>query len=73
MIIDIHYHVLVEDWFPEAWWNTVAQMYARAIKAIMGLVMTVEGVKQNIIDSFWILTHPDTKRLARKGLLSALY
>jgi len=51
----------------------VALMYVRAVKVIMGLEIAAAGVKKNVIDGFWFLTHPDRKRLARKGLFSAIY
>ena len=32
MIIDMHYHLVVEDWFPEAWWNLITQIYVGALR-----------------------------------------
>ena len=52
MVIDVHYHLLVEDWLPEAWWVAIAQVYVNALKA-MGMEMTVEDVKANILGGFW--------------------
>lgn len=50
MVIDVHYHMLVEDWLPGAWWGAISQVYVNALKA-MG--MTIEDVKTNILDTFW--------------------
>ncbi|MFC1857933.1 amidohydrolase family protein [Thermodesulfobacteriota bacterium] len=52
MIIDVHYHLLVEDWLPARWWQAVLNFYVKALKA-MGMEMTIEAVKANILDSFW--------------------
>jgi predicted TIM-barrel fold metal-dependent hydrolase len=52
MIIDMHYHLVVEDWLPEAWWNLVTQIYVGALKA-MGMDSTPEDVRKNILDTFW--------------------
>jgi len=52
MVIDVHYHLLVEDWLPEAWWGAISQVYVNALKA-MGMEMTEEDVKANILGGFW--------------------
>jgi predicted TIM-barrel fold metal-dependent hydrolase len=52
MIIDVHYHLVIEDWWPEAWWNTITHVYVGALKA-MGMEATVEDVKSNILNTFW--------------------
>jgi uncharacterized protein len=52
MIIDIHYHLLVEDWLPEAWWNGLCHVYQNALKA-MGMEMAIEDIRNNILGTFW--------------------
>jgi hypothetical protein len=52
MVIDVHYHLLVENWLPKAWWGAISQVYVNALKA-MGMEMTVEDVKANILGGFW--------------------
>ena len=52
MVIDVHYHLLVEDWLPEAWWDVITIIYVNALKE-MGMEMTKEAVKTNILDNFW--------------------
>lgn len=31
MIIDFHYHVLAEDWYPEGWWQAIAGTYVHGL------------------------------------------
>ncbi|MFQ5925402.1 MAG: hypothetical protein ACE5IE_05340 [Dehalococcoidia bacterium] len=45
MIIDVHFHHIIEDWLPEAWWNALAGIYVHALKG-MGIEMTAEDVKK---------------------------
>jgi len=52
MIIDAHYHLIVEDWYPEKWWNLVTQRYIGRLKA-MGMKATTEDVRKNILSGFW--------------------
>jgi len=62
MIIDVHFHLIIEDWLPEAWWNGVARIYVHGLKA-MGIDMTSEAVRQTIFGSFW---DPDGEALIRE-------
>ncbi len=62
MVIDVHYHLLVEDWLPEAWWKLLAEIYATALRG-MGMETTPEEVKRNILDTFW---DPDGEKLLRE-------
>jgi predicted TIM-barrel fold metal-dependent hydrolase len=62
MIIDVHYHITVEDWFPKAWWNIMTQVYIGAFKA-MGMDTTPEDVKKNILDTLW---DPDGENLIKE-------
>lgn len=59
MIIDIHYHVLLEEWFPENWWNAISRVYVQALKD-SGVEMTIEEVKTIILEGFW---DPDGNKL----------
>ena len=52
MVIDVHYHLLVEDWLPEAWWGAISQVYVNALKT-MGMEMSTEDVRANILAGFW--------------------
>jgi len=59
MIVDVHYHLLVEDWLPEAWWQSICQVYHNVLKA-MGMAMAMEEIRRNILDTFW---DPDGEKL----------
>ena len=59
MIVDVHYHLVVEDWLPDIWWNEISKVYARVLKA-MGMEMTVSDIKKNILGTFW---DPDGEKL----------
>jgi len=52
MIIDAHYHLVTEEWYPEEWWVTVARMYHQGLRA-MGMEMTMEQIRQNLIPALW--------------------
>jgi len=58
----MHYHLVVEDWYPEAWWNLIIQIYVGGLKA-MGVDMTPEDVRKNILDTFW---DPDGENLIKE-------
>ena len=62
MIIDMHYHLVIEDWGPEAWWNLITQLYVRGFKA-MGMDITPEDVRKNVLDTFW---DPDGENLIKE-------
>lgn len=62
MIIDAHTHLVIKDWYPEAWWNALAGIYVHALKG-MGIEMTAEDVKQNIFPGFW---DPEAEVLIRE-------
>ena len=59
MVIDVHYHVVTEEWLPENWWKTICGVYVHALKE-MGMEMSPEDVKKNILDTFW---DPDGDKL----------
>jgi predicted TIM-barrel fold metal-dependent hydrolase len=52
MIIDAHYHLVAEEWYPEGWWQTVTSMYVNGMKAL-GMEMPVDTVRQSLIPSLW--------------------
>jgi len=52
MIIDAHYHLVAEEWYPEEWWATVARMYHQGLRAV-GLEMTMEEIRQKLIPPLW--------------------
>ena len=51
MIVDVHYHVLKEEWFPDSMWNLMGQAFQRGLSA-MGMEMTLEEA----IANGWITT-----------------
>ena len=52
MIIDFHYHVLAEDWYPEGWWLAIAATYVHGLRSV-GLQMNFEEVRENMIPPLW--------------------
>lgn len=52
MIIDFHYHVLAEDWYPEGWWLAIAATYVHGLRSV-GLQMSFEEVRENMIPPLW--------------------
>lgn len=52
MIIDAHYHLVAEEWYPEGWWQTVTSMYINGMKAL-GMEMPADVVRQTLIPSLW--------------------
>jgi len=52
MIIDVHYHLLAEEWYPEEWWNTVVKMYAHGLKDY-GLEMSPEEIRSSLVPPLW--------------------
>ena len=52
MIVDMHYHVLADGWWPEEIWEVFGGVYARGLKE-MGIEMTAADVKRNIFAGFW--------------------
>jgi len=53
MIIDVHYHLVAKEWYPEGWWATVARMYVHGLKAVLGIDMSLEEVSQRLIPPLW--------------------
>lgn len=52
MIIDFHYHVLAEDWYPEGWWQTIARSYVHGLRSV-GLQMSLEAAREDMIPPLW--------------------
>ncbi len=52
MIIDAHYHLVAEEWYPEGWWQTVTNMYLNGMKAL-GMEMPMETIRESLIPSLW--------------------
>ncbi len=59
MIIDVHYHPLIEGWHSDEWWRTIGTVYIDGLRS-MGMKMTLEGVRENILETFW---DPDGSKL----------
>jgi hypothetical protein len=52
MLIDAHYHLVAEEWYPEGWWQTVTSMYINGMKAL-GMEMPSDMVRQTMVPSLW--------------------
>lgn len=52
MIIDAHYHLVAEEWYPDGWWQTVVGMYVNGLKGL-GMEMDPDAVRQTMIPSLW--------------------
>jgi len=52
MLIDAHYHLVAEEWYPEGWWQTVTSMYINGMKAL-GMEMPPEVVRETMVPSLW--------------------
>ncbi len=52
MLIDAHYHLVAEEWYPEGWWQTVTSMYVNGMKPL-GIEMEPEVVRQTMVPSLW--------------------
>ena len=52
MLIDAHYHLVAEEWYPEGWWQTVSGMYLEGMKAL-GMEMPLDTIRQTLIPSMW--------------------
>lgn len=52
MIVDFHYHVLAEEWYPEGWWMAIAGTYVHGLRA-MGIELSLEAVRENMIPPLW--------------------
>lgn len=52
MIVDTHYHLLAQEWYPKGWWDTVVKMYTYGLRNY-GLEMTPEDIKTNLIPPLW--------------------
>jgi hypothetical protein len=52
MLIDAHYHLVAEEWYPEGWWQTVSSMYLNGMKAL-GMEMPMDTIRQTLIPTMW--------------------
>jgi predicted TIM-barrel fold metal-dependent hydrolase len=52
MLIDAHYHLVAEEWYPEGWWQTVTSMYLNGMKQL-GMEMPVEMIRGTLIPTLW--------------------
>ena len=52
MLIDAHYHLVAEEWYPEGWWQTVSGMYLEGMKAL-GMEMPLDTIRQTLIPAMW--------------------
>jgi predicted TIM-barrel fold metal-dependent hydrolase len=52
MLIDAHYHLVAQEWYPEGWWQTVTYMYVNGMKAL-GMEMPADVVRDTMVPSLW--------------------
>ncbi len=52
MLIDAHYHLVAQEWYPEGWWQSVTYMYVNGMKAL-GMEMPWEMVRETLIPSLF--------------------
>jgi len=52
MLIDAHYHLVAEEWFPEGWWQAVTNMYLNGMKQL-GMEMPLETIRESMIPALW--------------------
>lgn len=55
MIIDMHRHIVAEEWFSENFWNHYARMIQRAA-ADMGIRLSIEDLRAKIFPSLYDIT-----------------
>ncbi|MCJ7523108.1 MAG: amidohydrolase family protein [Dehalococcoidia bacterium] len=52
MLIDAHYHLVAEEWYPEGWWQAVTNMYLNGMKQL-GMEMPLEMIRETLIPALW--------------------
>jgi predicted TIM-barrel fold metal-dependent hydrolase len=52
MLIDAHYHLVAEEWYPEGWWQAVTSMYLNGMKQL-GMEMPLEMIRETLIPTLW--------------------
>jgi predicted TIM-barrel fold metal-dependent hydrolase len=52
MLIDAHYHLVAEEWYPEDWWQAVTNMYLNGMKQL-GMEMPLEMIRETMVPSLW--------------------
>ena len=52
MLIDAHYHLVAEKWYPEGWWQAVTNMYLNGMKQL-GMEMPLEMIRETLIPTLW--------------------
>jgi predicted TIM-barrel fold metal-dependent hydrolase len=52
MLIDAHYHLVAEEWYPEGWWQAVTNMYLNGMKQL-GMEMPLEMIRETLIPTLW--------------------
>jgi len=52
MLIDAHYHLVAEEWYPEGWWQAVTTMYLNGMKQL-GMEMPLEMIRETLIPTLW--------------------
>jgi len=52
MLIDAHYHLVAQEWYPDGWWQTVTGMYLNGMKQL-GMEMPLEMIRETLIPTLW--------------------
>ncbi len=52
MLIDAHYHLVAQEWYPEGWWQSVTGMYLNGMKQL-GMEMPLETIRESLIPALW--------------------
>ena len=52
MLIDAHYHLVAEEWYPEGWWQAVTTMYLNGMKQL-GMEMPLDMIRETLIPTLW--------------------
>lgn len=52
MLIDAHYHLVAQEWYPEGWWQTVTGMYLNGMKQL-GMEVPLETIRESMIPALW--------------------
>jgi predicted TIM-barrel fold metal-dependent hydrolase len=52
MLIDAHYHLVAEEWYPEGWWQAVTGMYLNGMKQL-GMEMPPDTIRDSMVPTLW--------------------
>ena len=52
MLIDAHYHLVAQEWYPEGWWQAVTNMYLNGMKQL-GMEMPLDMIRETMVPMLW--------------------